>query len=75
MGPDTFEWVNTPREANSSSRRDYFLTYKQLPDSPAPPVEIAEIYGREEALETIKLSFDDNREKYGQLQDLFGPGR
>lgn len=55
--------------------RHYFLTYKQLPDSPAPPVEIAEVYGREEALETIKLSFDDYREKYGQLQDLFGPSR
>jgi inorganic pyrophosphatase len=55
--------------------RHYFLTYKQLPDNPAPPVEIAEVYGREEAHETIKLSFEDYREKYGQLQDLFGPSR
>lgn len=51
--------------------RHYFLTYKQLPDAPKPPVEIAEIYGREEAFETIKQSFEDYRLKYGQLTGLF----
>lgn len=55
--------------------RHYFLTYKQLPDAPLPAVEIAEVYGREEALETIKHSLADYRDKYGQLQDLFGPNR
>ena len=55
--------------------RHYFLTYKQLPDSPKPAVEIAEVYGREEALQTINLSLQDYRDKYGQLQDLFGPSR
>jgi inorganic pyrophosphatase len=55
--------------------RHYFLTYKQMPDAPKPPVEIAEIYGRDEALETIKQSVEDYRAKYGQLTDLFSPAR
>ena len=33
--------------------------------------EIAEVYGREEAHETIKQSFEDYRLKYGQLTGLF----
>ncbi len=55
--------------------RHYFLTYKQLPGSPAPQVEISEVYGCEEALRTIRLSFEDYDERYGQLQNLFGPSR
>ena len=55
--------------------RHYFLTYKAMPDSPTPPVEIAETYDRAEALETIKKSFEDYRTKYGQLTDLFAPNR
>jgi len=55
--------------------RHYFLTYKQSPDAPKPEVEIAEVYGREEAHATIKLSLADYQDKYGQLQDLFGPNR
>lgn len=55
--------------------RHYFLTYKAMPDAPAPPVSIAEVYGREEALATIRLSVDDYRAKYGQLTDLFSPTR
>ncbi len=52
--------------------RHYFLTYKQLPDAPKPPVEIAEIYDRAEAHETIQQSFADYRAKFGHLTDLFG---
>lgn len=55
--------------------RHYFLTYKAMPDAPAPPVEIAETYDRAEALETIKQSFEDYRARYGQLTDLFAPTR
>jgi inorganic pyrophosphatase len=55
--------------------RHYFLTYKQMPDAPKPPVEIAEIYDRTEALETITKSLEDYRAKYGQLTDLFAPNR
>jgi len=55
--------------------RHYFLTYKAMPDSPTPPVEIAEIYDAVEARETIKQSVEDYRAKYGQLTDLFAPNR
>lgn len=55
--------------------KHYFLTYKAMPDSPNPPVEIAETYDRAEALETINKSFEDYRAKYGQLTDLFAPNR
>jgi inorganic pyrophosphatase len=55
--------------------RHYFLTYKQMPDTPAPPVEIAEVYDQAEAFETITKSLEDYRAKYGQLTDLFAPSR
>jgi inorganic pyrophosphatase len=55
--------------------RHYFLTYKAMPDSPTPPVEIAEIYDAVEARETIRQSVEDYRAKYGQLTDLFAPNR
>jgi inorganic pyrophosphatase len=38
--------------------RHYFLTYKTLPDEPAV-MELAAIYGREEACEVIQASMDD----------------
>src|SRR5262249_42744491 len=45
--------------------KHYFLTYKLHPDAKqAAQVEIAEVYGREEAHETIKRSFDDYRAKF-----------
>jgi inorganic pyrophosphatase len=36
----------------------YFLTYKTLPDEPAV-MELASVYGRDEALEVIQASMDD----------------
>jgi inorganic pyrophosphatase len=44
--------------------RHYFLTYKLTPGETASQVEIAEVYGREEAYATIEASFDDYRKKY-----------
>ncbi|GAA4449794.1 inorganic pyrophosphatase [Nibrella saemangeumensis] len=38
--------------------RHYFLTYKNLPDEPAV-MELANVYGREEALEVIRTAMDD----------------
>jgi inorganic pyrophosphatase len=46
--------------------KHYFLTYKQLPNEAPRRVEIAEVYGREEAIEVIKRSFDDYRARYGK---------
>jgi inorganic pyrophosphatase len=53
----------------------YFLTYKAMPDSPTPVVEIAETYDMAEAKVTILKSVEDYRAKYGQLTDLFSPQR
>ncbi len=41
--------------------RHYFMTYKNLPDEP-PVMELANIYGREEALEVIRTSMQDYAE-------------
>jgi inorganic pyrophosphatase len=43
----------------------YFLTYKQLPQESPRRVEIAEVYDRAAALETIRRSFEDYRDRYG----------
>ena len=57
----------------------YFLTYKQLPQESPRRVEIADMYDREAALETIRASIEDYRESYGapeervaELRRLFG---
>ena len=43
----------------------YFLTYKQLPQESPRRVEIADVYDREAALETIRRSVEDYRALYG----------
>jgi inorganic pyrophosphatase len=42
----------------------YFLTYKLTPGMQTSHVEIAEVYGRDEAHETIRCSFEDYRRAY-----------
>lgn len=44
--------------------RHYFLTYKQAPDRDARAVEIAHVYGREEAHEVIAASLRDYAEAF-----------
>lgn len=45
--------------------RHYFLTYKDIPDSPKKrTVEIAAVYGKDEALEVIKRSAEDYRLRF-----------
>jgi inorganic pyrophosphatase len=44
--------------------KHYFLTYKLSPGDSSSQVEIAEVYGRDEAHETIRKSFDDYRAKF-----------
>lgn len=39
--------------------KHYFLTYKQIPGEEIANVEIAEVYGREKAMEVIKASEED----------------
>jgi inorganic pyrophosphatase len=47
----------------------YFLTYKQLPQESPRRVEIADVYDRATALETIRRSFEDYRTKFGPPED------
>ncbi len=47
--------------------KHYFLTYKQMPDSPQK-CEITHVYGREEALEVIRRSQADYKAKFGNLE-------
>ncbi len=49
--------------------RHYFLSYKQLPGENPRRVSIDEIYGRDEALETIRRSEADYRTHFGAPED------
>jgi inorganic pyrophosphatase len=44
--------------------KHYFLTYKLSPETQKAPVDIAEVYGRDEAHEMIRRSFDDYRARF-----------
>jgi len=62
--------------------RHYFLSYKQLPGPGTRKVQIAEVYGREEAAEVIRRSIDDYRAKFGapeerarKLREMLGAPR
>lgn len=49
--------------------RQYFLTYKLSPDDTHPPVEITHVYDAAEALQIIRFSQDDYREKFQDVQE------
>lgn len=49
--------------------RHYFLTYKQLPDSADPTVEITGVFDRDEAVSVIQASLEDYAEKYGNPEE------
>jgi len=44
--------------------KHYFLSYKQFPGDAPRKVEIADVYGRAEALDAIRRSLNDYREKF-----------
>ena len=50
----------------------YFLTYKQLPQESPRRVEIADVYDRDAALETIRRSLEDYRARYGPPENRVG---
>ncbi len=59
--------------------RHYFLSYKQIPGAGPRKVQIAEVYGREEAIEVVRRSLEDYRGKFGapeerarKLRELLG---
>jgi inorganic pyrophosphatase len=49
--------------------RHYFLSYKQIPGGGPRKVQIAEVYGREEAVEVIRRSLADYCAKFGAPQE------
>ena len=46
--------------------KHYFLTYKQIPGEESAKVEIAEVYGKEKAMEVIKASERDYQNLIGE---------
>ena len=66
------EWDDISKcpEALIQRLKHYFLTYKNVPgDGKKVEVEITHTYGKEEALEVIRRSYNDYREKFGVLED------
>ena len=55
---ETYTDLNQLPESVVERLQHYFLTYKNLPDQPSV-MELASIYGREEAYEVIRTSMDD----------------
>ena len=45
----------------------YFLTYKKAPQSQTNKCEIVDIYGKEEAINIIKLANEDYKEQFGEM--------
>jgi inorganic pyrophosphatase len=50
--------------------KHYFLTYKDAPGADHRNCEITHVYGKEEAHEIIKRSYDDYIETYADLDKL-----
>jgi len=46
----------------------YFLTYKKAPQSQTNKCEIIDIYGKEEAINIIRLANEDYKEQYNEMK-------
>lgn len=70
-GDETYDWKSLADCPDSiiNRIRHYFLTYKTIPGESLNRVEIAAIYGREEALEVIRRSQKDYDNHYGGIED------
>lgn len=66
--------INDSSDAFIERLKHYFLTYKELPESETKKVEIANVYGREEAYLAIEASHKDYLQKYNNLNDLLKEG-
>ncbi|HEY0161497.1 MAG TPA: inorganic pyrophosphatase [Edaphobacter sp.] len=64
-------WSDIHEVPGSMLRRleHYFLTYKLAPGDHHATVEIAGVYGREDAYEVIRRSRDDYEKLYGSIDD------
>ncbi len=70
-GDEAYDWKTlTDCPASIINRiRHYFLTYKTIPGESVNRVEIAAIYGREEAHEVIRRSQKDYATHFGGIQN------
>jgi inorganic pyrophosphatase len=50
--------------------KHYFLTYKELPNSTDPICEITHVYNKKEAIEVIRRSREDYKEKFAWLESM-----
>lgn len=67
------EWDDISKcpEALVQRLKHYFLTYKNVPgDGKKVEVEITHTYGKEEAIEVIKRSYNDYKKHFGIVEEL-----
>lgn len=69
-GDETYNWTTLSECPPSiiNRIRHYFLTYKTIPGESLNRVEIAAIYGRDEAFEVIKRSQKDYSNHFGGMK-------
>ena len=65
-----WEDIEACSDAMINRLKHYFLTYKQAPGQSNRACEITHTYGREEAYEVIKRSYEDYLERFADLKDL-----
>ena len=67
---EVYDWTDISDCPDSIVARlkHYFLTYKEIPGQEGSKCEITHVYGREEALEVIRRSQVDYKEKFGDLE-------
>lgn len=70
-GDETYSWnsLSDCPESIINRIRHYFLTYKTIPGESLNRVEIAAIYGKEEAMEVIRRSQRDYDNHYGGIEE------
>jgi len=66
----SWDEINDSPPALIERLKHYFLTYKLPPGSPRSQVEIAGVYGRDEAYEVIRRTQADYDERFGSLRNL-----
>ncbi len=66
------QWQNIEDcpQAFTDRLKHYFLTYKDLPGSDDRICEITHVYGREEALDVIRRSREDYKDRFPQLETM-----
>lgn len=67
---DSMNDVNDIPEKILDRLTHYFLTYKEVPGKKKAKVEIADVYGKEEAYEVIRRSQEDYEIRFGKIEEM-----